>query len=90
MVGKRNSRLAGLGDLDYLAPANAAANRHVGEQLAQAPIDEIIASMSQVAEGQSCRCGDGVRQRVRADADRSASTPSSTMVRRWSRRIEAF
>lgn len=44
--------LAGLGDLIVTCTSQRSRNRHVGEQLgAGKPIDEIIASMSQVAEG---------------------------------------
>lgn len=50
---KRNvPGLAGLGDLIVTCTSQRSRNRHVGEQLgAGKPIDEIIASMSQVAEG---------------------------------------
>ena len=44
--------LAGLGDLIVTCTSQRSRNRHVGEQLgAGKPIDEIIASMDQVAEG---------------------------------------
>ena len=44
--------LAGLGDLIGTCTSQRSRNRHVGEQLgAGKPIDEIIASMNQVAEG---------------------------------------
>src|ERR1700736_1368542 len=44
--------LAGLGDLIVTCTSPRSRNRHVGEQLgAGKPIDEIIASMDQVAEG---------------------------------------
>src|ERR1700732_3409614 len=44
--------LAGLGDLIVPRTSQRSRNRHVGEQLgAGKPIDEIIASMNQVAEG---------------------------------------
>ena len=44
--------LAGLGDLIVTCTSQRSRNRHVGEQLgAGKPIDEIIASMNQVAEG---------------------------------------
>src|SRR6516165_10830414 len=44
--------LAGLGDLIVNCTSQRSRNRHVGEQLgAGKPIDEIIASMNQVAEG---------------------------------------
>jgi glycerol-3-phosphate dehydrogenase (NAD(P)+) len=62
--------LAGLGDLIVTCTSQRSRNRHVGEQLgAGKPIDEIIASMNQVAEGVH-----GVRRRVRAEhADRPRS-----------------
>jgi glycerol-3-phosphate dehydrogenase (NAD(P)+) len=44
--------LAGMGDLIVTCTSPRSRNRHVGEQLgAGKPIDEIIASMNQVAEG---------------------------------------
>jgi glycerol-3-phosphate dehydrogenase (NAD(P)+) len=44
--------LAGMGDLIVTCTSQRSRNRHVGEQLgAGKPIDEIIASMKQVAEG---------------------------------------
>ena len=44
--------LAGMGDLIVTCPSQRSRNRHVGEQLgAGKPINEIIASMNQVAEG---------------------------------------
>jgi glycerol-3-phosphate dehydrogenase (NAD(P)+) len=44
--------LAGMGDLIVTCTSQRSRNRHVGEQLgAGKPIDEIIASMDQVAEG---------------------------------------
>ena len=44
--------LAGMGDLIVTCTSQRSRNRHVGEQLAAGkPIDEIIASMNQVAEG---------------------------------------
>jgi glycerol-3-phosphate dehydrogenase (NAD(P)+) len=44
--------LAGVGDLIVTCTSPRSRNRHVGEQLgAGKPIDEIIASMNQVAEG---------------------------------------
>jgi glycerol-3-phosphate dehydrogenase (NAD(P)+) len=44
--------LAGIGDLIVTCTSQRSRNRHVGEQLgAGKPIDEIIASMRQVAEG---------------------------------------
>jgi glycerol-3-phosphate dehydrogenase (NAD(P)+) len=44
--------LAGLGDLIVTCTSQRSRNRHVGEQLGTGkPIDEIIASMNQVAEG---------------------------------------
>jgi glycerol-3-phosphate dehydrogenase (NAD(P)+) len=44
--------LAGLGDLIVTCTSQRSRNRHVGEQLgAGKPIDEVIASMNQVAEG---------------------------------------
>src|SRR4051812_13413301 len=44
--------LAGLGDLIVTCTSQRSRNRHVGEQLgAGKPIDEIISSMNQVAEG---------------------------------------
>ncbi len=44
--------LAGMGDLVVTCTSQRSRNRHVGEQLgAGKPIDEIIASMNQVAEG---------------------------------------
>ena len=44
--------LAGIGDLIVTCTSQRSRNRHVGEQLgAGEPIDEIIASMNQVAEG---------------------------------------
>jgi glycerol-3-phosphate dehydrogenase (NAD(P)+) len=44
--------LAGIGDLIVTCTSQRSRNRHVGEQLgAGKPIDEIIASMNQVAEG---------------------------------------
>jgi len=44
--------LAGVGDLIVTCTSQRSRNRHVGEQLgAGKPIDEIIASMNQVAEG---------------------------------------
>src|ERR1700737_1500783 len=44
--------LAGMGDLIVTSPTQRRRTRHVGEQLgAGKPIDEIIASMNQVAEG---------------------------------------
>jgi glycerol-3-phosphate dehydrogenase (NAD(P)+) len=44
--------LAGMGDLIVTCTSQRSRNRHVGEQLgAGKPIDEIIASMNQVAEG---------------------------------------
>jgi glycerol-3-phosphate dehydrogenase (NAD(P)+) len=44
--------LAGMGDLVVTSTSQRSRNRHVGEQLgAGKPIDEIIASMNQVAEG---------------------------------------
>ncbi len=44
--------LAGIGDLIVTRTSQRSRNRHVGEQLgAGKPIDEIIASMNQVAEG---------------------------------------
>jgi glycerol-3-phosphate dehydrogenase (NAD(P)+) len=44
--------LAGMGDLIVTCTSHRSRNRHVGEQLgAGKPIDEIIASMNQVAEG---------------------------------------
>ena len=54
MGGKREtfSGLAGMGDLIVTCTSQRSRNRHVGEQLgAGKPIDEIIASMNQVAEG---------------------------------------
>lgn len=46
------SGLAGMGDLIVTCTSQRSRNRHVGEQLgAGKPIDEIIASMNQVAEG---------------------------------------
>jgi glycerol-3-phosphate dehydrogenase (NAD(P)+) len=44
--------LAGMGDLIVTCTSQRSRNRHVGEQLgAGKPMDEIIASMNQVAEG---------------------------------------
>src|ERR1700678_2498559 len=44
--------LAGMGDLIVTCTSQRSRNRHVGEQLgAGKPIDEIIASMNQIAEG---------------------------------------
>jgi glycerol-3-phosphate dehydrogenase (NAD(P)+) len=44
--------LAGIGDLIVTCTSQRSRNRHVGEQLgAGKPIDEIIASMNQIAEG---------------------------------------
>jgi glycerol-3-phosphate dehydrogenase (NAD(P)+) len=44
--------VAGLGDLIVTCTSPRSRNRHVGEQLgAGKPLDEIIASMDQVAEG---------------------------------------
>ncbi len=44
--------LAGLGDLMATCASRQSRNRHVGEQLAQGkPLDEILASMDNVAEG---------------------------------------
>jgi glycerol-3-phosphate dehydrogenase (NAD(P)+) len=44
--------LAGIGDLIVTCTSQRSRNRHVGEQLgAGKPIDEIVASMNQVAEG---------------------------------------
>ena len=54
MGGHRDtfSGLAGMGDLIVTCTSKRSRNRHVGEQLgAGKPIDEIIASMNQVAEG---------------------------------------
>jgi len=54
MGGHRDtfSGLAGMGDLVVTCTSQRSRNRHVGEQLgAGKPIDEIIASMNQVAEG---------------------------------------
>jgi glycerol-3-phosphate dehydrogenase (NAD(P)+) len=54
MGGKRDTffGLAGLGDLIVTCTSQRSRNRHVGEQLgAGKPIDEIISSMNQVAEG---------------------------------------
>ncbi len=54
MGGARDtfSGLAGMGDLIVTCTSQRSRNRHVGEQLgAGKPIDEIIASMNQVAEG---------------------------------------
>src|ERR1700749_2039599 len=54
MGGPRNTfaGLAGMGDLIVTCTSQRSRNRHVGEQLgAGKPIDEIIASMHQVAEG---------------------------------------
>ncbi|MGH3553671.1 MAG: NAD(P)H-dependent glycerol-3-phosphate dehydrogenase, partial [Mycobacterium sp.] len=46
------SGLAGMGDLIVTCTSQRSRNRHVGEQLgAGKPIDEIISSMNQVAEG---------------------------------------
>src|SRR5271156_7059388 len=44
--------LAGMGDLIVTCTSRRSRNRHVGEELgAGKPIDEILASMNQVAEG---------------------------------------
>jgi len=54
MGGQRDTffGLAGLGDLIVTCTSQRSRNRHVGEQLgAGKPIDEIISSMNQVAEG---------------------------------------
>ena len=54
MGGHRDtfSGLAGMGDLIVTCTSQRSRNRHVGEQLgAGKPIDEIISSMNQVAEG---------------------------------------
>jgi glycerol-3-phosphate dehydrogenase (NAD(P)+) len=54
MGGKRDTffGLAGMGDLIVTCTSQRSRNRHVGEQLgAGKPIDEIISSMNQVAEG---------------------------------------
>src|SRR6476659_4893755 len=54
MGGKREtfSGLAGMGDLIVTCTSQRSRNRHVGEQLGSGKsIDEIIASMNQVAEG---------------------------------------
>lgn len=54
MGGQRDTfaGLAGMGDLIVTCTSQRSRNRHVGEQLgAGKPIDEIIASMNQVAEG---------------------------------------
>jgi glycerol-3-phosphate dehydrogenase (NAD(P)+) len=54
MGGRRDTffGLAGLGDLIVTCTSQRSRNRHVGEQLgAGKPIDEIISSMNQVAEG---------------------------------------
>ncbi len=54
MGGHRDtfSGLTGMGDLIVTCTSQRSRNRHVGEQLgAGKPIDEIIASMNQVAEG---------------------------------------
>jgi glycerol-3-phosphate dehydrogenase (NAD(P)+) len=54
MGGKRDTfaGLAGMGDLIVTCTSQRSRNRHVGEQLGQGKtIDEIIASMNQVAEG---------------------------------------
>ncbi|MUL77458.1 NAD(P)H-dependent glycerol-3-phosphate dehydrogenase [Mycolicibacterium sp. CBMA 226] len=54
MGGNRDTfaGLAGMGDLIVTCTSQRSRNRHVGEQLGQGkPIDEIIASMNQVAEG---------------------------------------
>jgi glycerol-3-phosphate dehydrogenase (NAD(P)+) len=54
MGGQRDtfSGLAGMGDLIVTCTSQRSRNRHVGEQLgAGKPIDEIISSMNQVAEG---------------------------------------
>ena len=46
------SGLAGMGDLIVTCTSQRSRNRHVGEQLGQGKsIEEIIASMNQVAEG---------------------------------------
>ena len=66
--------LAGIGDLIVTCTSQRSRNRHVGEQLgAGKPIDEIIASMNQVAEGVKAASVDhGIRREVRAfHADRS-------------------
>ena len=54
MGGQRDTfaGLAGMGDLIVTCTSQRSRNRHVGEELgAGKPIDEIIASMNQVAEG---------------------------------------
>ncbi len=54
MGGNREtfSGLAGMGDLIVTCTSQRSRNRHVGEQLGSGKsIDEIIASMNQVAEG---------------------------------------
>src|SRR5258708_14844303 len=54
MGGHRDtfSGMAGMGDLIVTCTSQRSRNRHVGEQLgAGKPIDEIISSMNQVAEG---------------------------------------
>ncbi len=54
MGGQRDtfSGLAGMGDLIVTCTSQRSRNRHVGEQLgAGKPIDEVIESMNQVAEG---------------------------------------
>jgi glycerol-3-phosphate dehydrogenase (NAD(P)+) len=54
MGGQRDTfaGLAGMGDLIVTCTSQRSRNRHVGEQLgAGKPIDEVIASMNQVAEG---------------------------------------
>src|ERR1700690_4162399 len=54
MGGQRDTfaGLAGMGDLIVTCTSQRSRNRHVGEQLgAGKPIDEIISSMNQVAEG---------------------------------------
>ena len=66
--------LAGMGDLIVTCTSQRSRNRHVGEQLGSGkPIDEIIASMNQVAEGVKAASVDhGVRREVRAQhADRA-------------------
>ena len=92
--------LAGMGDLIVTCTSQRSRNRHVGEQLgAGKPIDEIIASMNQVAEGVKAASvimefadevrADTCRSRARSTASSTTAPPSRTPTAAWPPRSPA-
>ena len=91
--------LAGMGDLIVTCTSQRSRNRHVGEQLGSGKsIDEIIASMNQVAEGVKAasvimefaeKYGLTCRSRARSTASSTTARPSRTPTAGWPPRSPA-